>query len=180
MRRTRRWSPLVLVHMAVVAMWATTGKEAEPASTRSQVLTLRFAGKLPNQKAHGSPGLSLFSGKMTSQGQVVGTLTEEAKCAVATPSPCSVFDVTSTFEFGGGRAPRGRIVNQARLSAAPDPQHPGQLLVGIHPPESRITETGGAFAGRTGRAEMSGRRDCGGCPRFTVFDDFWFIQLDTK
>jgi hypothetical protein len=171
----------VLVHMAVVAMWSTTGKDAEPASRAGEVMTVHFAGKLPNQKVHSSPTVSLFSGKMTSpEGHVLGTLTQEATCAVTMPSPCTVFEVTSTFEFTGSDSHRGRIVNQARLSAAPDPQHTGQLLVGIHPRESRITETSGVFAGRTGRAEMSGRRDCGACPRFAVFDDFWFIQLDEK
>ncbi len=181
MGRTRRWSPLVLVHMAVVAMWASTGRDAEPASTASDVIAVRFAGELPNQKAYSSPGFLLFSGNMTSaEGQLLGTLTHEARCAVTTPPPCLVFDVTTTFDFTEGQHPGGRIVNQAKLSAAPDPQHPGQLLVGIHQPESEIVATRGAFAGRRGRAHMSGRHDCRHCPDFMTFDDFWLIELDPR
>jgi hypothetical protein len=173
-------SPFPLALVAVFALLAAPGRGAQPASaTPGDVIAIRFTGELPNQKAYSSPGFFLFSGNMTSpRGEVLGTLTHEAVCAVTPPPPCLVFDVTSTFDFAGDGSPGGRIVNQAKLSAAPDPQHPGQLLVGIHQPESTIVEMTGVFAGRTGRAQMSGRQDCGSCPEFMTFDDFWLIELD--
>ncbi len=172
--------PFTLALVAVVALLATPGRSPSPASaTPGDVIAIRFTGELPNQKVYSSPGFFLFSGNMTSpKGDVLGTLTHEAVCALTTPPPCLVFDVTTTFDFAADRSPGGRIVNQAKLSAAPDPQHPGQLLVGVHQADSTIVETTGVFAGRAGEARMSGRQDCGSCPEFVTFDDFWLIELD--
>lgn len=41
-----------------------------------------------------------------------------------------------------------------------------------------IIKATGAFAGRTGKAHMSGRHGGQDLPGFVSFDDFWLIELD--
>jgi hypothetical protein len=65
-------------------------------------------------------------------------------------------------------------------SIAPDPTGPGFVHVGIHPGDKSITDGTGVFAGRTGKAHMSGRHGGQEFPAFVGFDDFWLIELDSK
>jgi hypothetical protein len=171
-----RSGPFVLALATFAALPGTASPAPSLPPARGDVIAVRFAGELPNQQADSSTFFSVFSGNLLSpQGEVVGTFTHMANCSVKAPPPCLVSDVTDIFDFEDGR-----IVNQGEMSAAPDVQHPGQLLVGVHPPESRMTRATGAYAGRTGRIHMSGRHDCSQCPYFVTFDDFWLIELDSR
>jgi hypothetical protein len=68
--------------------------------------------------------------------------------------PCPVLQVTNAFNLPGGT-----IVNQALESVALDPQHEGFGLISIRPDGKSIVAGTGGYAGRTGRAKMSGWHD---------------------
>jgi hypothetical protein len=153
---------------------ARLAAETTSSLTQNDVMAVRFFGRFANESTQ--PGLVVFTGDLLSPtGERVGTLTHQARCSTTAPPPCVVFDVVDTFQF-----PEGTIVNEAHASGPADPQHPDRLLIGVHQPESRIVETTGIFAGRTGKAHMSGWHHIGELPGYASFDDFWLIEFDPR
>ena len=138
----------------------------------NDVIALRYAGRFANHSD--DPSHFVFTGPITSMtGEVVGEMTHDVTCSSTTAPPCRGLDTVNTFRFADGT-----IVNRADESGAPDPQHPEHLLTGNHPSDESIISTTGVYAGRTGRAHMSGRHDASELPGFVTFDDFWLIELD--
>lgn len=84
----------------------------------------------------------------------------------------AVNDAVTTFHFA-----EGTVVNRAKQSIALDPERVLFAHVGIHPDGKSIDSGTGAFAGRTGKAHMSGHHDG---RELVTFDDFWLIELDRK
>jgi len=81
------------------------------------------------------------------------------------------------------RLPDGQLVAHSTVSIAPSVLHAGFFHVGVHPSENNIvSEKGtGAYAGRTGKVQMSGWHDCrNSCPEQATFNDFYLIELDPK
>jgi hypothetical protein len=77
--------------------------------------------------------------------------------------------------------PDGDLVTHSKESVMPDPQHPGFAVVGIHQDNNIVSERGtGAFAGRTGKATMSGWVDGNKLPTRATFNNFYLIELDPK
>ena len=149
--------------------------ETSSAPEQGDTIGVHFAGRLSNQST--DPARFIFTGVMRSldTGKVVGTMTNDLTCVGAVALPCPVLEATNTFRFADGT-----IVGHGRNSSAGDLQHPGFALIGNHPPGNNLSSGTGAFAGRTGRAHMSGRHDGRELPAFATFDDFWLIELDPR
>jgi len=103
-------------------------------------------------------------------GEKVGTASHN----ISPPGP--VMDHVMTFHL-----PDGDLVVHSTESVAPDPQHQGLFLIGIHQPGNVVAEKGtGAYAGRTGKATMAGWHDGNKFPDQATFDDFYRIELDPR
>jgi hypothetical protein len=104
-------------------------------------------------------------------GEKVGTATHNVS------PPSIIMDHVMTFHL-----PDGDLVAHSKESVAPDSQHQGLFLIGIHATEKNIVpEKGtGAYAGRTGRVTMSGWHDGNKFPEQVTFNDFYLIELDPK
>ena len=77
--------------------------------------------------------------------------------------------------------PDGDLVAHSKQSVMPDPQYPGFALVGIHQDSNILPERGtGAYAGRTGKATMSGWVDGNKLPTQATFNNFYLIELGPK
>jgi hypothetical protein len=135
--------------------------ETKSAFQAGDTLALRFAGRVASRSPN--PQHLVFDGDLTSlaTGDKAGSFTWDLTCAQIVGVPCGSYEVTNTFRF-------------------PDPSHPGFFLIGIHPEGKSIIEATGVFAGRTGRAHMSGLHGAQEFPAFVSFDDFWLIELDPK
>jgi hypothetical protein len=149
--------------------------DSKPGFQPGDSLALHVAGRLADEST--DPRRFVFNGQLRSldSGEVVGTVTHDATCFGAAAVPCPVLQVTNTFNL-----PDGTIVNQALESVALDPQHAGFGLISIRPDGKSIVAGTGAYAGRTGRAKMSGWHDGRELPEYVTFDDFWLIELDAK
>jgi hypothetical protein len=135
-----------------------------------------FVGRVANRSPN--PQHVIYDGDLTSlaTGEKAGSLTWDHGFAGRGVSGLSGADeVTTTFRLAGGT-----LVSRAQPSGVPDPNHPGFFLIGIHPEGNSIIEATGVFAGRTGRAHMSGFHGAQEAPAFVSFDDFWLIELDPK
>jgi hypothetical protein len=88
-----------------------------------------------------------------------------------------VLDYVMTFHLRDGD-----LVSHQKKNFAPDPDHSGHLLTGIHPQGKTIVpdKGAGAYAGRTGQVRMSGWLDGNKFPEQVKFNDFYFIELDPK
>jgi hypothetical protein len=111
--------------------------------------------------------LSLTSGRRH------GTAVDDATCS-SSSVPCLVFDVVTVFHY-----PRGEITVRSQLSAVPDPQREGFMLVNTRPAENTITATTGEFAGRTGRLLVSGSIDMREFPAKAPYEGVSVIRFDT-
>jgi hypothetical protein len=90
--------------------------------------------------------------------------------------PAAMMDHVMTFHL-----PDGDLVAHSTESVAPDPQHSGLALIGIHQPNNIVPEKGtGVYAGRTGKATMSGWHDANKFPEQATFNDFYLIELDPR
>jgi hypothetical protein len=90
--------------------------------------------------------------------------------------PAVVMDHVMTFHL-----PDGDLVVHSTESVAPDPQHSGLALIGIHQPNNIVPgKSTGAYAGRTGTATMSGWHDANKFPDQATFNDFYLIHLDPR
>ena len=147
--------------------------ETRSAFEQGDTMAFRFAGRVPVKSPE--PNRLVAEGDLTSlaTGEKVGIFTWDLTCAQVVGFPVGVFEVTNTF-----RLPGGTLVSRGMGSLGPDPTGPGFNHVGIHP--SRIIEATGVYAGRTGKAHMSGRHGGQALPAFVDFDDFWLIELDRK
>jgi hypothetical protein len=136
-------------------------------------IAVRFNGRYKNEATE--PGLFRFTGDMLSAtGEKMGTEIHQAKCSTTTPPPCGVFDVDETFQF-----PDGTITVKAPASAPSDPQYPDDLVLGVHTKQDNVVEGTGVFAGRSGRARMSGWHDVSEIQNgYAAFNDFWLIELN--
>jgi hypothetical protein len=77
--------------------------------------------------------------------------------------------------------PDGDLVAHSKQSVMPDPQYPGFAVVGIHQDNNIVPEKGtGAYAGRTGKATMSGWVDGRKLPGEATFNNFYLIELGPK
>jgi hypothetical protein len=144
-------------------------------SDRGDTIAVRFNGRYKNEATE--PGLFRFTGDMLSAtGEKLGTQIHQAKCSTTAPPPCEVFDVEATFQF-----PDGSIKVKSLESAPSDPQYPDHLIMGIHPEEDNVVEVTGAFAGRTGKARMSGWHGISEIQSgYVSFDDFWLIEFNPR
>jgi len=103
-------------------------------------------------------------------GEKIGTATHNIS------PPSAVMDHVMTFHL-----PDGDLVAHSTESVAPDPQHSGLFLIGIHEENNIVPEKSpGAYAGRTGKVTMSGWHDGNKLPEQTTFNDFYLIELDPK
>ena len=171
-----RSTPRIFAAAAVTAALAAgIVPSVVAAPDQRDTIGVHFAGRLSNQST--DPARFIFTGEMRSleTGQVVGTMTNDLTCVGAVALPCPVLEATNTFRF-----PDGTIVSHGRNSSAGDVQHPGFALIGNHPSGNNLSSGTGSFAGRTGRAHMSGRHDGRELPAFATFDDFWLIELDRR
>jgi hypothetical protein len=165
----------ILVAGALLAAGAVvSGVAAQEPAPAPQLIAVASRGSAPNVSTE--PGRTTFTLPLfeLATGEEIGTLTDDARCVSATPPPCLVQDVTTTF-----RLPDGEIVNQMTVTLSPDPQEVGALLTGARPAGDTITSGTGAYAGRTGKADLSGRIDIKNFPAsVNDVDDWWLIQLD--
>ena len=149
--------------------------ESVSAWAAGDTMAVRFAGRLKDETPDDN-SVFRFTTNMTSlgDGSVLGTMTHEVTCAMG-PPPCAMLAATHTFRFKDGE-----IVNKANEAwLAPDPEDPTWVLIGIHPKGKSVVSGTGAYAGRTGRAHMSGRHDLATLHEgYATFDDFWLIELD--
>ena len=108
-------------------------------------------------------------------GEKVGTATHHY---FFTEKPL-VVDHTMTFHL-----PDGDLVAHQLESAGQDAQYPpgAQFLIGIHPQGKTIdpSRSTGAYKGRTGKLRMAGWHDTRKFPEETIFDDFYWIDLDPE
>jgi hypothetical protein len=103
-------------------------------------------------------------------GEKIGTGTHNVS------PPAVMMDHVMTFHL-----PDGDLVAHSTESVAPDPQHSGLALIGIHEKNNIVPEKGtGVYAGRTGTATMSGWHDANKFPDQATFNDFYLIELDPK
>lgn len=150
--------------------------ETRSAYQQGDTLAFRFAGRVASRAPE--PNHLVFDGDLTSlaTGDTVGTFTWDLTCNQVVGFPCGVYEVVNTFRF-----PDGTLVTRTLAAVAPDlSAEPGFFHAGIHPKGNNIVEATGAYAGRSGKAHMSGRHGGQEFPAFVSFDDFWLIQLDPK
>jgi hypothetical protein len=108
------------------------------------------------------------------RGRRHGTALDDATCSFTSGSvPCLVFDVVTVFRYPGGE-----ITAESKVSAVPDPQRDGYLLVNTRPQRDTITATTGQFAGRTGRLLISGSIDMRQFPRQAPYEGISVIQFN--
>ena len=164
------------IAVGLVAL-VTTGIVRAEAATRAMgvggsVDTLAFNFRGTGRGEPAEPGRFQFTTDVFSMvtGENVGTATHN----ISPPGP--VMDHVMTFHL-----PDGDLVVHSTESVAPDPQHAGIFLIGIHQARNVVPEKGtGAYAGRTGKATMSGWHDGNRFPEETTFNDFYLIQLDPR
>ena len=101
-------------------------------------------------------------------GKVIGTIIDDVQ-----PNGPGMFDVVTTYDFGDGK-----LVNHMTVSAAPDSQKNGWIIVGKRPDTNSIVEATGVYQGRTGRVDISGTNDLNKFPNELYQDDFWVIKLN--
>ena len=103
-------------------------------------------------------------------GEKVGTGTHNIS------PPSAVMDHVMTFHL-----PDGDLVVHSTESVAPDPQHSGFALIGIHEDNNIVPAKGtGAYAGRSGKVTMSGWHDANRFPEQATFNDFYLIEFAPK
>ena len=103
-------------------------------------------------------------------GEKVGTGTNNTDLLVP------IEDHVMTFHL-----PDGDLVAHSRESVMPDPEHPGFAVVGVHQDHNIVAERGtGAYAGRTGKATMSGWVEGDKLPAEATFHNFYLIELDPR
>lgn len=166
--------PLFLFVALVLAGAVVSGVSAQEPAPAPQLIAVASRGSAPNDSTE--PGRTTFTLPLfdLATGEEIGTLTDDAHCVSPTPPPCLVQDVTTTF-----RLPDGEIVNHTTVSLSPDPQHAGALLTGARPEGNTIVSGTGAYAGRTGKIDLSGRIEITNFPAsIDNVDDWWLIQLD--
>lgn len=134
--------------------------ETKAAYQHGDTLAFRFVGRVPVQSPE--PKRLVFQGDLTSlaSGDKVGSFTWDLTCNQIIGAPCIRYEVTATFAL-----PEGSLVSRGPAGAVPD-HHPGFFLIGIHPEGTSIVDATGAFAGRSGRAHMSGRHGGQDFPNF--------------
>jgi hypothetical protein len=160
-----------VAHVAHARMVSETKSAFETGDT----LAFRFAGRIASHSPN--PQHLVFDGDLISlaTGDKAGSFSWDLTCGQIVGVPCGVYDVTNTFRLAGGT-----LVSHGTASVAPDPTGPGFFHVGIHPEGKNIIHATGIFAGRSGRAHMSGRHGGQEFPAFVTFDDFWLIELDAR
>jgi hypothetical protein len=145
--------------------------EAQAADSTGDMLWLNFRGT--GQSEPTEPGRFQFTTDLYSMaiGKKVGTGTHNIS------PPSVMMDHVMTFHLPGGD-----LVAHSVESVAPDPQHPGVFLIGIHTTENNIVPQRGtgAYAGRTGKVTMSGWHDGNKLPEQATFNDFYLIELDPR
>jgi hypothetical protein len=108
-------------------------------------------------------------------GQPHGSALDDATCSLSSGSvPCLVFDVVTVFRYPGGE-----ITARSQVSAVPDPQRDGYLLVNTRPQQDTITAATGEFAGRTGRLLISGSIDMREFPRQAPYEGVSVISFNS-
>lgn len=137
---------------------------------RGDVLALNLRGHAPNSGSE--PNHPIFTGKLYSlaTGEVVGDFVEDVQCITTAGAPCNVIDATTTMNL-----PEGQVVSRALISVQPDPQRPGYILAGGRPEGDSIISTSGIYAGRTGKADLSGLNDLRNLPGGSIEIDDWVV-----
>lgn len=149
--------------------------ETKSAFQHGDTLAFRFAGRVASRSPN--PQRLVFEADLTSlaTGDKAGSFTWDLTCGQVVGFPCGMYEVTNTFTL-----PEGTLVTRGTASVAPDGSAPGEFHAGIHPDGKNIIQATGMFAGRTGKAHMSGRHGGQEFPAFVTFDDFWLIELDPR
>ena len=137
---------------------------------RGDVLALNLRGHAPNSGKE--PTHPIFTGKLYSlaTGEVVGDFIEDVQCVTTAGAPCNVIEATTTMNL-----PEGQVVSRALISVQPDPQRPGYILAGGRPDGDSIISTSGIYAGRTGKADLSGLNDLRNLPAGSIEIDDWVV-----
>lgn len=133
-------------------------------------LVLNFRGTGHREAAE--PGRFQYSTDVYSltTGEKVGTGTNNTDLRVP------IEDHVITFHL-----PDGDLVAHSKESVMPDPEHPGFAVVGVHQDNNIVAERGtGAYAGRTGKATMSGWVEGAKLPEKATFHNFYLIDLDPE
>lgn len=102
----------------------------------------------------------------------IGTFTDRATCSTGAPSPCLVYDVTTTY-----RVPGGEVTNRGVWSLAPDSTQRGFFLTATRPQTDTIVSGTGRFTGRSGRVIGWGVVDMSQFPARIGIDDRTFIRF---
>ena len=181
-RSTRRLVAIVALMVAGVLVSSPThpgARAAEPQASPAtagtmDVLVLNFSGTAQREKTPEAQRFQWTADLYSmGTGQKVGTGTHNVE--FITPF---IGDHVMIF-----RLPDGQLVAHSKESIAPSVLHPGFFHVGVHPGENNIVpEKGtGAYAGRTGKVQMSGWHECKDtCPEPATFNDFYLVQMDPK
>ena len=172
MTRGARLSVLVFAGLVAGAILSPTLRPGVPAAAGvpGDTLALHFRGTGHQQPAE--QGRFQWTTDLYSlvTGEKVGTGTNN------TDLRGPIMDHVVTFHL-----PDGDLVVHSQESVIPDPGHPGFALAGIHQDNNVVPERGtGAYAGRTGKATMSGWHDGSKLPEQATFNDFYLIELDPK
>ena len=140
---------------------------------RGDVVAVNMRGHAPNSGTE--PNHPIFTGKLYSlaTGELVGDFVEDVQCITTKGAPCNVIDATTTLNL-----PEGQIVSRAFVSVDPDPQRPGFILAGGRPDQNSLVSTTGIYAGRTGKADLSGLNDLRGMPGSIEIDDWVVVRFD--
>jgi hypothetical protein len=141
---------------------------------RGKVLAVSIRGRGQNTNQQ-EPNHPIFVGKLYSlaTGELVGDFIEDVQCLTSRGLPCNVVEAITTMNL-----PEGQVVSRAYISVDPDPQRPGHILAGGRPDGPSIISTSGIYAGRTGKADLSGLNDLSHMPEYVNFDDWVLVQFD--
>jgi hypothetical protein len=133
-----------------------------------QYIPVNSRGKTTPKNTADNRTILTFPMYSLATGKVIGTIIDDVQ-----PNGPGMFDVVTTYDFGDGK-----LVNHMTVSAAPDSQKNGWIIVGKRPDTNSIVEATGVYEGRTGRVDISGTNDLTKFPNELYQDDFWVIKLN--
>lgn len=157
----------------VAAMAAVGVAAAAPAADRPEIIAVNMRGTSPNVSTNPLRMVFEFELFDVATGERIGTATDDVACKTDELPGCPLIDAITTFHL-----PAGDIVNRATVSIAPDAARPGWVLNGSYPDGDTIVSGTGAYAGRTGKARLSGANNIVGFPLQLTGDDIFVIELN--
>ncbi len=163
---------LMACSAAVVAAAGVASAAPKPAGP--EIIAVNMRGESPNVSTNPARQAFEFELYSVATGERIGTATDDVACKTDSLPGCPLMDAITTFHLENGD-----IANHATVSIVPDPARPGFVLNGAFPDADTDTISGtGAYAGRTGRARLSGANNIVGFPLRLTADDIFVIELD--